>query len=125
MKKLLITVAMIGVLCGCGTIYKGAVTITQIRDKAMKELAQLNKAGKISLQTDAKIAQADANYRQAAETAEKALIAYRDFGDKGQYMAALQAVKAAVFNIIDILTPLTEQSNSRELQAQLVDAVKL
>ena len=125
MKKLLMTMAVVGVLCGCGTLYKGIVTITEVRDRAMKELAQLNKAGKISAQTDARIAQADLAYRQAAETAEKALIAYKEFGSKDQYMAALQAVKAAVFNIIDILVPLTTQTNARQLQSDLVDAVKL
>ena len=127
MKKVM-SVALIAtmlVLAGCNSLYKGAVTVTKVRDTAMKELAQLNKQGKISPATDAKITVADAQYRTAAEVAVKALEAYKASGDKVQYLAALQAVKAAVGGILDILVPMIPQSEAVTLQSDLVKAVQL
>ena len=115
----------VAILCGCGTLYNGIVTITQVRDSAMKELAALSKQGKISDATDTKIEVADKAYREAAETASKALIAYKAGGDKGQYVAALMAVKVAIASILDILTPMISQSEALSLNTSLSKATKL
>lgn len=125
MKKLLAVVMIATLVSGCAGIYSGVVTMTKIRDSAMKELAQLHKQGKISATTDTKIAEADLKYRQAAEVAEKALIAYQDGGDKLQYVAALQAVRAAVGGILDILTPFVSQNTAIDMQADLAKANSL
>lgn len=112
-------------LVGCAGLYSGVVTVTKVRDSAMKELAQLNKQGKISAATDTKIAAADLAYRQAAEVATKALEEYKVSGDKTKYIQALQTVKVAVTAILDILTPMISQSQSAEYQTQLLKAVNL
>jgi len=91
MKKLLICFLAILIL-GCTNFYGNVVTITKIRDSAMKELAALHAKGKISAETDAKIEKADLAYRQAAEVAEKALIAYKGDATGDDYLKALRAV---------------------------------
>lgn len=116
---------MLIVVCGCAGLYNGVVTVTQVRDSAMHELAVQRKAGLISNETDAKIESADAKYRQAAELAAKSLVAYKESGDKTQYIAALQATKVAVTGILDILTPLVAHTKSVELQTQLLKASTL
>lgn len=125
MKKLLITMVMVGLLAGCGTLYKGIVTVTQIRENAMHELAVLSKAGKISAATDVKIAAADAKYREAAQVAQVALTAYKESGDKSQYLGALAALKTALQAVLDILYPLVTQTEAASLQSQLYNATQL
>jgi hypothetical protein len=122
MKKVMTTMVTVALLCGCSSLYKGIVSVTEIRDKAMTELAALNKQGKISAATDAKIAQADAYYRTSAEAAAKALIAYKTNGDKGQYVMALQAVKSAVVVLLDILNPMIPQTQASAMQVDLMKA---
>lgn len=124
MKKLL-ALGLTLVLVGCSGLYSGVVTVTKVRDNAMKELAQLNKQGKISADTDKKITAADLAYRQAAEVAAKALEEYKVSGDKTKYVQALQTVKVAVSAILDILTPLISQGQAVEYQTQLLKAVNL
>ena len=122
MKKTIMIMTTVALLCGCSSLYKGVVTVTEVRDKAMTELARLNKEGKISAATDAKIAQADNAYRVAAENASKALVAYKTTGDKSQYVIALQLVKTATATILDILTPLVPQPQAVSLQTSLINA---
>lgn len=124
MKKLL-ALGLTLVLVGCSGLYSSVVTVTKVRDNAMKELAQLNKQGKISADTDKKIAAADLAYRQAAEVAAKALEEYKVSGDKTKYVQALQTVKVAVSAILDILTPLISHGQAVEYQTQLLKAVNL
>lgn len=112
-------------LAGCTTLYSSIVTITDIRASAMKELAALNKQGKISAETDAKITQADATYRAAAERAEKALIAYKEGAQTDETVAAIKAVKEAVSGILDILAPFITQTEAVTYQTQLSKAQKL
>jgi len=101
------------------------VTITKIRDSAMKELAALHAKGKISAETDAKIEKADLAYRQAAEVAEKALIAYKGDATGDDYLKALRAVKQAVSGILDILTPFLEPADAATYQKHLAKSTKL
>ena len=122
MKKVIMTMTTVALLCGCSSLYKGVVTVTEVRDKAMVELARLNAEGKISAATDAKIEQADNAYRVAAENASKALVAYKTTGDKSQYVIALQIVKAATGTILDILIPLIPQPQAVTLQTSLLKA---
>lgn len=125
MKKYLTTLAVVTLLCGCSSLYTGIVTITQVRDNAMKTLAQLNKAGKISVATFNKIDLADQAFRNSAEVTQAALIAYKNTGDKAAYIKALTTTKAAVSSIIDILIPLIDQKEAITLQTQLTKAVTL
>lgn len=125
MKKLLIMISITALLAGCTTLYSSIVTITEIRKSAMNELGALQRQGKISAETDAKIAQADATYRAAAERAEKALIAYKDGAQTDETTAAIKAVKEAVSGILDILAPFISQSEAVTYQTKLSKAQKL
>lgn len=121
MKRLIASLLVV-LLVGCTSLYTTTVTITKVRDSAMKELAALNKQGKITPDTDAKIAQADLAYRRAAEVAEKALIAYKAGGEATQYTAALQAVKVALSGVLDILGQFITSSEKAGYTKQLVKA---
>lgn len=92
----------------------------------MKELATLYAQGKITETTDAKITQADAVYRQAAEVAQKALIAYRDNPSTAtNYTSALQATKVAVSGVLDILSQFISTTKNEEYRLQISKANKL
>lgn len=116
---------IVGLLCGCNSLYKGIVTITDVRYTALKQLAQLNKEGKISKETDAKIAEADVAFLKAAEATQKALIAFKESGDSAAYVRALQVTKSAVGSILDILLPMIEKQEAIKLQTSLQTATKL
>lgn len=125
MKALFISLLAV-LLIGCSSLYTQIVTVTKIRDSAMKELAALSKQGKITPATDAKIAQADAVYRQAAETAQKALIAYQASPSTAtNYTAALQATKLAVSGVLDILAQFVAANEMTTYRTQLTKANKL
>lgn len=117
------TVAVVG--CRGGSVWPHIVTVTEVRDSAMKELAQLSKQGQISEATDAKIAKADEVYRAAAETAAKSLRTYKEGGSEADYVKALAAAKAAVTGILDILTPFLTQAEAVKLNTQLAKASRL
>lgn len=125
MNKILYSLLAV-LLIGCAGLYTQIVTVTQVRDSAMKQLAVLNAQGKITAETDAKIGQADAVYRQAAETAQKALIAYRNSPSTAtNYTAALQATKVAVSGLLDILSQFVVSTEMTKYRAQLTKANKL
>lgn len=125
MKALFISLLAV-LLVGCSSLYTQIVTVTKIRDSAMKELATLSKQGKITPATDAKIAQADSVYRQAAETAQKALIAYQASPSTAtNYTAALQATKLAVSGVLDILAQFVASNEMTTYRTQLTKANKL
>lgn len=125
MKKYLALGLVAALIVGCGTVFTGIVTITKVRDNAMKELAQLNKQGLISADTDKKIAAADLAYRQAAEVTVKALEASKATGDTTAYIQALATTKAAVMGILDILMPMISQDKAVQYQTQLLQAKTL
>lgn len=124
MKALFISLLAV-LLIGCSSLYTQIVTVTKIRDSAMKELAILSKQGKIGAATDQKIAQADQIYRQAAETAQAALVAYKANGDPATYQNALSAVKTALTGVLNILAQFVPASETANYKAQLATATKL
>lgn len=123
--KTILTIILACILVGCTSLWSHVVTITEVRDSAMRELAQLSAQGKISEATDAKIAKADEVYRKAAENAAKALRAYQAGGSESEYVAALQAAKVAVTGLLDILTPFLTQTEAVKINTQLAKASKL
>lgn len=123
-KKTLLVIGVAALLAtGCAELFQGIITVTEVRDDAMKELAQLSKQGLIDSATDLKITNADARYVSAAKVAERALVAYKNGGDRAAYVAALTAVKEAVGEILAILNPLNTKA-ANKLETQLVKASK-
>lgn len=125
-RKLLGYFAVMVMLSACTSLYKGVITVTQIRDSAMKELAQLYKKGLISPEMDKKIYEADVNYRAAALLTEQTLTAYKSgSGSQEDYLTALNTTKLAISGILDILRPLVISDNVRKLDNDLKLAGKL
>ena len=112
-------------LVACQTLPTYVVTITQVRDSAMKDWAAASVAGKTSPAIDAAVFKADSVYRQSAGVAEKALTAYKASGNPSDYTSSLQAVKVAVQAILDVLTPILAPADNATLKANLAKASKL
>jgi len=112
-------------LAGCQSFYSNVITITKVRDSAMRELAILNARGLINAETDSKIAQADVEYRLAAEQCEVMLKIYKETGNATDYEASLALVKESVTRILDLLAPFIVKTKSTELSTDLANATKL
>jgi hypothetical protein len=123
MKKLTLPiVAVLLMLTACGTLYTGVVTITSVVDSGMKEYAALQVAGKTTPALDAKVQNGHDKYRMAASAAQTALVAYKASGDNAQWIAALQAVRAAADEIIQLIVPLVTPEKATTLQNNLAKA---
>ncbi len=107
---------------GCQTVFGATVTVTEIVDAAMKDWAQLSKAGKTNPDLDAKVIAAHTHYREAARVAAISLKAYKESGNETQYVATLNALKAAVGPIIDLITPLLAPTQTAALKTKLTKA---
>lgn len=123
--KTALSLIVLLVVCGCQTFYSNVVTITQVRQDTMVELAKLSKQGMISPETDAKIAAIDAQFREAAHVLEMALIAYRSGQTKEEPIKQLQDVRVAVHTTIDILAPYVIKSLSNKHYSNLEKAKQL
>jgi hypothetical protein len=107
----------------CAGFFDAVVTVTEVRDSAMKELAQLHKQGLLTPEQDFKIASADLAYRKAALVTERALVAYQNGGDRAEFVAAMTALKAAAGEILAILNPLNADA-TQKLETKLTKASK-
>lgn len=122
MKKLLtITIAVSLMLVGCTTVFNSIITITEVRNNTMNELGKMYRAGKVSPDTDKKIADADKAYLAAAETAQRSLEVYKATG-QGDPKVILTSVKNVVTSLIDILA---SYQNAAVQYNQLQKASKL
>lgn len=118
---LVIGVAALLLATGCAGFFEGVITVTEVRDAAMKELAQLSKQGLLTTEQDAKITAADAAYVKAASVAERALVAYKNGGDRAAFVAAMTALKAAAGELLAVLNPLNTKA-ALQLEARLTKA---
>ena len=91
----------------------------------MKDWAALSVKGKTSPAIDNHVTAAHNAYRQAAATAQAALMAYKASGDQSQYIAALNAAKAAAQGVLDIIIPLLDQTEADKLATNLANAKTL
>lgn len=124
--RTLAALLLTALLIGCAGLYSHIVTLTEVRDSAMKELALMSKQGRITAATDAKIAKADEVYRQSAETAAVALKMYRDgIGTQNNSIAALQAAKTALTGLLDILAQFIPASETTKYRTQVAKATKI
>lgn len=125
MKKLIPIVALLLLAVGCQSLYTSVVTITQVRDSAMKAWANASATGKSTAKIDAAVVAADAQYRAAANVALKALQAYKAGGDQAAYLNSLNAVRAAVGSLLDLIAPILTASQTQTLTTQLSKASQL
>jgi len=99
----------------CTTLFRTVITVTEVRDAAMKELGKLSAAGFLTVEQDAKIQAADEAYLLAAHDAEVALVAYKNGGDRAAFVAALTTVKEVVGQMLAVLNQLnTDKTQALE-----------
>lgn len=125
MKKLIPLLILLFIVAGCQSLYTNVVTITQIRDTAMKAWAASSAAGKSTPKIDAAVVAADAQYRAAASVALKALQAYKAGGDQAAYLNSLNAVRAAVGALLDLIGPIISTTQKQTLTTDLSKASQL
>ena len=122
--KTFLTIPLLLFLVACASLYTGVVTVTQVVDQTMKDWAALSVAGKTTPVIDVKVKATHDRYRQTAATLEQALVIYKQTGDQGQYVAALQAVKAVAGELIDLIVPLVTAKEATTLKTNLAKATK-
>jgi len=112
MKKILaLTAAML--LVGCTTLYNSVVTITEVRKSTLTELGTFYRLGLISPETDAKIEKADQQFLKAASVLELSLTAYKSGQDVTNKAELIKAVKAPVFELINILATYSVEAATK------------
>jgi len=124
MKKYLAIVATV-VLVGCASLYSSIVTVTEVRKSVMNQYGTLYRAGHISEETVAKVRAADAQYLIAANSMRLALIAYKAGTSTNDPATKLEAVKAPIYGIISIITPLVGEVVARQYNKDLTKANQL
>lgn len=125
MKKL-ISVLLIGAICGCTTLYTSIVTITQLRKDILNEYGQLYRAGLISSEIDYKASLADAAFIEAAAAMEVVLVAYKNgTATDADVQQKFIVVKAALAEILALIEPLVVKSTANTYRKQLATATKL
>ena len=125
MKKL-ISVLLIGAICGCTTLYTSIVTLTQLRKDILNEYGQLYRAGLISSEIDYKASLADAAFIEAAAAMEVVLVAYKNgTATDADVQQKFIVVKAALAEILALIEPLVVKSTANTYRKQLVTATKL
>lgn len=123
MRKLSLPILAVLLMCAaCTTLYTGVVTITNVVDAGMKDYAALQVAGKTTPALDAQVRAGHDKYREACAAAQTALIAYKSSGDNSQWIAALQAVRSAADEIIQLIVPLVTPEKGTALVNNLAKA---
>jgi hypothetical protein len=117
--------ALMLVLAGCQSFYRGVVTLTSVVDGAAVEYARLYNDGLVTTELAQKVAAAHMNFRLACGVAKDALIAYKNGGPSAspeQYNVALTAAQQAAQQFIALLLPLLPPHDSIALQTRLKSA---
>jgi len=117
--------ALLATGCKSNNLYGTIITITQVRDSTMKEFAKLDKEGFINPELDIKITEVDSRYRALARATESALTAYHNGGSQTEYINVLNATRAAVGELINLLRPIGSPVKISILDANLKKASSL
>lgn len=122
MKKL-ITLAVVVLLAGCATFNKTAVTLTGAEDAIMKEWATLHNDHKTTTELDLKVMKAHATFKESCAVAAAFLRSYSaGGGDKASYVAALEAARATIGPILQLIEPLLASSKVAKLEGATLNA---
>jgi hypothetical protein len=123
--KLFLTIAVCALLTSCATIYKSAIILTEAEDAVMREWATAHNNKLTTPDLDLKVMAAHAKFEQAKKVAAVALRAYEAGGDQGAYVAALEACRATIGPLIDLLTNVIAPQRATILRANVATATKL
>lgn len=126
MKKYiaLFTVFVLLITVGCNTLYTSAVTLTEAEDAVMKQWATLHNDHMTTADIDLKVMNAHENFNKARIAAAIALRAYKAGGDKSNYIKALEAARAAIDPLFNILQPLLTPDTTKTLKTKVASAGK-
>lgn len=126
MKKMMVGISVMMLLCGCAGLYKSIVTVTEIRQSVMNTLGEEFRKGNIGPELDKKIQDADIMYLEAAAKCRAALVAFQageaSERDKAE---AFRDVKAALDLIIDLTFEILGPNKATKFSNQLNDASQL
>lgn len=112
-------------LCvGCQT-FKVIVTVCDAEDAVMKTWATAHNDGKTSVEFDKSVQRAHTVFINTALASKTALQAYKDNGDKSQYVQALATTKAAALGVLDLVNSLVSQKRSGELKSMIAGAMSV
>lgn len=109
---------------GCNTIYSSAVTLTEVEDAVMRQWARLHNDRLTTADIDIRVNAAHENFNKLRLTAAIALRAYQAGGDKANYIKALEAARAAIDPLFEILQPLLTPDTTKTLKSQALNASK-
>ena len=123
--KLFLTIAVCALLTSCATVYKSAIILTEAEDAVMKEWATAHNNKLTTPDLDWKVMAAHQKFESAKKVAAIALRAYEAGGDKGAYVAALEACRATIGPLIDLLTNVIAPQRATILRANVATATKL
>jgi len=101
--RLLLTLAVVALLCGCGTLFTTVVTVTEVETAAMNEWARAHNDHRTTEDLDRKVMRAHDAFNQAKTDAGLLLEAYKASGDKTQLEQALAVVRAAIGPVLDLI----------------------
>jgi hypothetical protein len=125
MTKKLITMAMVVLLAGCTTFNKTAVTLTEAEDAIMKEWATLHNDHKTTSELDLKVMKAHAAFKESCLVAATFLHSYSEGGaDKASYVAALEAARASIGPLLQLIEPLLSSTKIAKLHTTTTIASK-
>lgn len=124
MKTRLLLLPVLVLLFGCQGLWNSVVTFKDVTDAAMKDWAEASVTGKTTPAMDTAVKAAYANVQKAAGIAADALTAYKAGGSQNSYINALAAVRLAVGNLIDLITPSITPQKATALQTMLKKAVQ-
>jgi len=106
-------------MSGCATTYKTAVLLTEAEDSAMKVWAAAHNNHQTTAEFDLKVMAAHARFNEAKAVALVALKAYKAGGDKNAYIMALEAARAAVGPLLDLLLPVLSPNQYQTLRTSV------
>jgi hypothetical protein len=124
MKRHITTLAVVLLLAGCGTLYKSTVLLTTAEDAVMKAWAQAHNDHLTTPALDVKVMNAHEKFNQAKVVAKVALYAWESGGDKNAYIVALEAARAAVGPLLELLAPVLAPNKIEQLKTNVALATR-
>lgn len=116
-----VSTCAIGV-AGCGTVYKTAILLTDAEDAIMREWARAHNDHLTTADMDLKVMAAHSKFNSAKKVAAAALRTYNAGGDKAAYERALEAARAAIDPLFDLLSPVLSAQKMTALRANVAAA---
>lgn len=110
-------------LAGCGTVHKSSVVISDVEDALMKEWARAHNDHLTTPALDTKVINAHTKFNEAKKIAAAALRTYEADGEQDAYFKALNALRAALDPLFELLNPVVSEARMSALKSMSKSAV--